>query len=129
MPTFTAWFRTDAEWAIYDFEADTPEQALQMAHDLWRFQSEELSFQSYDMMMPVDEIEISGPEGAEIAVWHSPEMRLRLAASDLLEALEQAVAALNTVPRFQVPSLATDSYRIAVLCDRAIAKAKPKPVA
>jgi hypothetical protein len=125
MPTFTAWFRTDAEWAIYDFEADTPEQALQMAHDLWRFKSEELSFQSYDMMMPVDEIEISGPIGTEIAVWHSPEMRLRLAASDLLEALEQAVAALNTVPRFQVPSLATDSYRIAALCDRAIAQAKP----
>jgi len=43
---------------------------------------------------------------------------------ELLAALEQAVAALNTVPRFRVPSPDTDSYRIASICDRAIAKAK-----
>jgi hypothetical protein len=42
----------------------------------------------------------------------------------LLEALEQALEALNTVPRFPVPSLLTDSYRVAAMCDRAIAKAK-----
>ncbi len=46
------------------------------------------------------------------------------AGPTLLAALEQAVAALNTAPRFRVPSLDTDSYRIASLCDRAIAKAK-----
>ena len=45
-------------------------------------------------------------------------------APTLLEALQQAVAALNTAPRFAVPSLDTDSYRIAALCDLAIAKAK-----
>ena len=44
--------------------------------------------------------------------------------SELLAALEQAVAALNTVPRFRVSSPDTDSYRIASICDRAIAKAK-----
>ena len=43
---------------------------------------------------------------------------------DLIAALEQAVAALNTAPRFRVASLDTDSYRIASICDRAIAKAK-----
>jgi hypothetical protein len=42
----------------------------------------------------------------------------------LLEALEQAVAALNTAPRFRVPSLGTDSYAIAALIDRAIAGQK-----
>jgi hypothetical protein len=52
------------------------------------------------------------------------DMRLRLAAGDLLAALEQAVQALNTAPRFRVPHLGTDSYKIAATCDRAIAKAK-----
>ena len=50
--------------------------------------------------------------------------QLIAAASDMLAALEQAIAALNTAPRFPIPSLDTDSYRIAALCDVAIAKAK-----
>ena len=50
------------------------------------------------------------------------DLRLRNAARDLLEALEQAVCALNATPRFRVYE--TDSYKIASLCDRAIAKAK-----
>ena len=50
--------------------------------------------------------------------------RLLDAAADLLGAIAQAVAALNTAPRFRVPSLGTDSYAIAALCDAAIAKAK-----
>ena len=50
--------------------------------------------------------------------------RLRAAAPDLLAALEQAVMALNTAPCFRVPHLDTNSYRIASICDRAIARAK-----
>ncbi len=42
----------------------------------------------------------------------------------MLVALQQAVAALNTAPRFKVPGLDTDSYAIAALCDRAISKAR-----
>jgi hypothetical protein len=50
-------------------------------------------------------------------------MRLRLAARDLLNAVQKAVAALNTAPRFAVQHLDTDSYAIAAECDRAIGKA------
>ncbi len=50
--------------------------------------------------------------------------RLQFAAGELLDALEQAVQALNTAPRFRVPHLDTDSYKIAAICERAIAKAK-----
>jgi len=51
-------------------------------------------------------------------------LRLRLAASELLDALEKAVEALNTAPRFKVPGLDTDSYAVAAICDEAIALAK-----
>jgi hypothetical protein len=37
---------------------------------------------------------------------------------------EQALEALNTAPRFKVPNLGTDSYKIADIRDRALAKAK-----
>ena len=46
------------------------------------------------------------------------------AALDLLAALKQAITALNTAPRFAVPSLDTTSYEIAAQCDRVIAQAK-----
>jgi hypothetical protein len=46
-------------------------------------------------------------------------------AADLLAVLQQASAALDTAPRFRVPSLGTDSYRIAALCDAAIKRAVP----
>ena len=44
--------------------------------------------------------------------------------ANLLAVLQQALTALNTAPRFKVPSLETDSYRIASLCDAAIAQTK-----
>jgi hypothetical protein len=46
------------------------------------------------------------------------------AVANLLAALQQAVTALSSAPRFPVPSLTTDSYRIATLCDAAIAQTK-----
>jgi hypothetical protein len=44
--------------------------------------------------------------------------------TSLIAVLQQALTALNTVPRFKVPSLETDSYRIAASCDAVIRKAK-----
>jgi hypothetical protein len=127
MTTYTAHYRTQAEHASQDFEADSPEQALQLALDLLKSAPEELHFESYDMFMPLDEIEIFGPAGDELAVWQDDDMRLRLAARRLLEALEAAREALNTAPRFKVPGLDSDSYKIAALCDAALAEAKPLP--
>jgi hypothetical protein len=125
MPTYTATFRTDAEYARHDFKAATPAEALALARAFYDDHTEELYFESYDSGMEVDEIEISGPDGSELAVWQDEDLALHLAASDLLEALQQAVTALNAAPRFAVPGFDTDSYDIAALCDQAIAKAKP----
>jgi hypothetical protein len=45
--------------------------------------------------------------------------------ANLLAVLKQASAALDTVPRFRVPSLGMDSYHIAALCDAVIKRAIP----
>ena len=58
MTTYTAYFRTDAEFAYYDFEADTPEQALALAVKLDEENPSELDFENYDSGMPVNEIVI-----------------------------------------------------------------------
>ncbi len=50
--------------------------------------------------------------------------RLIASSPDMLTALEQAIETLNTAPRFPVPGLLSDSYKIAAICNRAIAKAK-----
>jgi hypothetical protein len=123
MTTYTAYFRTDAEFACHEVEADTPELALSKARKRHADDPSTLWFEPYDGM-PVNEIAIQDDDGNEVTVWLDDDLRLRLAARVLLEALEQAVAALNQSPRFSVPGLDTDSYRIAAVCDRAIAEAK-----
>jgi len=73
---------------------------------------------------------VRAPEGFDIAMVYSDEdddeqaanVRLIAAAPELYAALQEAVRALNTAKRFRVGD--TDSYAIAALCDRAIAKAE-----
>ena len=89
MTTYTAYFRTDGEYATYEFKADTPEQALALAQQLYDDDPLELMFEPYDDNMPVNEIEISGPEGTQLALWRDENLWLHLAARDVLEALEE----------------------------------------
>ena len=122
MTSHTIHFYTEADWANHLIEADTPQQALAVAQriadgdDFWR-----LDFQSYDNTASVEHIEIFDERGLPVADWKSRQLRLRLAAPKLFEALEKAVEALNTVPRFKVPGLiptATPSRRCATLARR-----------
>jgi hypothetical protein len=57
-------------------------------------------------------------------VQEAGEVHRMQAENAVIAALMQAVVALNTAPRFRVPSLDTDSYAIAAECDKAIATAK-----
>lgn len=127
MPTYTAHFRTETHYADRDFEADSPQQALQLARAVYENRTETLPFEAYDGDPTVEEIDIRDEEDEPTgAFWQSDDLRVHLAARELLDALEQAVAALNTAPRFTVPgSVHGDSYGIAALCDAAIAKARP----
>jgi hypothetical protein len=88
MKTYTAHFRTDAEFATYDFEADTPEQALTLARQFYDDDPLDLMFESYNGGMPVNEIAIEDAHDNELAVWQDDDLRLRLAAQDLLDAVE-----------------------------------------
>jgi hypothetical protein len=65
----------------------------------------------------------AGYEDCRHAVSYAYEA-LREQGCILRETLALAVTALNTAPRFPVPSLDSDSYKIASLCDTALAKAK-----
>lgn len=127
MPTYTATFRTAAEMALQEIEAATAGAALATALDLWRHQVHELEFESYDTLMPLDEISISGQTEDELAVWIEPDTLLHYAADDLLAMLLRAVTALNAAPRFKVPSLGSDSYCVARECEAVIAKATRNP--
>jgi hypothetical protein len=78
-------------------KADTPQQALALARAFHDDHTEDLMFEGYDDNQPVNEIEISGRDGDELAVWYDNDLRLRLAASDLLDAVEAQTDAAQAV--------------------------------
>jgi hypothetical protein len=122
--TYRVYFRSDLQWGRQDIEAETPAQVFERAHALAESDPDIVLDQYFEASdCPINEIEVCDDEHDELAVWRDDDLRLRLAARDLLAALQHAATALNTAPRFKVPSLDTDSYAIAAVCDRAIAKA------
>jgi len=124
MTTFSVTFYTAGEYAEQDIEAATAQEALQLAQGLWEAERYELDFDNYDDLQELQTIRIDGPDQASSLEWETPERMLARAGNDMLNALEKAIEALNTAPRFKVPGLDTDSYAIAALCDQAVALAK-----
>jgi hypothetical protein len=114
MTTYTAYFRTDADFATREFKADTPEQALALARGFYDDDPLDLMFESYGDGMPVNEIAICNRKGEELTAWVDDDLRLRLAARDLLDAAELVVA------RWERGDLAAAVREL----DAAIAKAK-----
>jgi hypothetical protein len=128
MPTYTAYFRTDADFASREFKASTPEQALRKARKFLDTDGD-LMFQEYDGGMPINEIEIQDQDRSEVAVWYDDDLRLRLAARDLLATLEdQTDAAQAVIDNWTEGDLAAAVRALdASIADgrAAIAKAKP----
>lgn len=120
---FAVTFRTEAEYALTEITAATPEEALQQARQLWEQDASQFDFSSFDELQELQTITVEGPD-EDYLEWRTPEFLLTVAAPDLLDALRQAVEALNTAPRFRVGD--SDSTKIANLCDRAIAFATGK---
>jgi hypothetical protein len=92
MPTYTADFRTDADSATHTFEARSPRHALKKARAFHDEHAEELMFERYDDGHRVDEIAVRDANGEEVALWQDDDLRLRLAAQDLLDAGEARAA-------------------------------------
>jgi hypothetical protein len=97
MPTYTAHFFTEADWAETTIKAQSPKQALQRARQIESDETETLDFASYDTTNGVERIEIWAADGRTVAEWESDDLRLRLAATDLLAALETQTDAAQAV--------------------------------
>jgi hypothetical protein len=119
MTTYTATFRTDADYAEETFEAATPEQSPAKARAFHDEHDDELTFESYNGGTPVNGIEITGPDGSELAVWMDDDLRLRLAATDLCEALETALE------RLEIGNYAGEEDKYIAQARAALAKARP----
>jgi hypothetical protein len=99
MPSYTAEFRTDVDFATRMFPARSPQDALTKARAFAENQSDALSFEPYSGAHPINEIAISDAAGNEAALWQDEDLRLRLAAGDFFDALELCVECLATLTR------------------------------
>jgi hypothetical protein len=88
MTTYTVHFLNYAASASHDVQAKTPKQALARARKLLTEDKLDLWFEHYDATSDVNEIVVSDDDGSELAFWQDDDMRLHMAAQDLLEALE-----------------------------------------
>jgi hypothetical protein len=112
MNTFQVYLRSDVAWGRKDINAATPEQAIELARHLAEQDQLDEHYEVCDC--PVNEIEVLDQHGNQLAEWQSDDLRLRLAAQDLLDAAELVVA------RWSQGDLA-DAFR---QLDAAIARAK-----
>jgi hypothetical protein len=105
MTTYTAYFRTDAEFATREIKAATPQQALKKARRLYAREPLDLKFESYYEALPVNGIAIKDANDDELAVWLDEDLRLGLAACDLLDALEAMIDRDDAESVFATPAL------------------------
>jgi hypothetical protein len=93
MNTYDVYFRSDLQWSKRKISAKTAAHALELAHRIADEQFDDLEFESYEGCdCPINEIEVCDEEHNQLVVWHDDDLRLRLAARDLLEAAELVVA-------------------------------------
>jgi hypothetical protein len=112
MTTYKVHFRNSTAWASHDITAKTPEMALALARKYEAQHSIYLRFEAYDITSDVNEIVVSDERGNELASWYDEELTLRLAAPDLLGALE--TLAFEAERRAGVPKTYVAKARTAI---------------
>ena len=120
--TYLATFRTNADYAERLIKAVNPKLALQRARGLANDPGWMPDYQSYDSTAGIEHIEIRSAAGSVVAEWLDDDLRLKLAAGDLLEALELCEDVLSELARLDD---GTPSISALNLARAAIAKAKP----
>jgi hypothetical protein len=117
MPTYTVNFRTDADFATRRFTARSPQHALKKALAFYDERTEDLIFEGYNSGTLVNEIIVRDAGGEEVALWQDDDLRLRLAAGDMLAALDLCVDCLADLARLDdgTPSIsALDQARTVI---------------
>ena len=92
MNTFQVYLRSDIAWCRKDIETATPSQAVEFARHLSEQDPAQLDEHYEACDCPVNEVEVLDQHGNQLAEWQSDDLRLRLAAQDLLDAAELVVA-------------------------------------
>ncbi len=92
MPTYTAHFNTDANYAICEIKAKSPAAALARAKRMIRDSDAHLYFQGYAEASPVNEIVIFDDAENDVATWLDPDLQLRLNLPHLLVAAREVIA-------------------------------------
>lgn len=86
--TYRAEFFTAADYAFRNFEAASPEEALQLARRFYEDNLVELDFRSYDDNAGLDQIQIWDSKRGTLTSWQSEDFRLHRAAQTLLDTLQ-----------------------------------------
>jgi hypothetical protein len=123
--TYRAEFFTAADYARRNFEAASPQEALQLARQFYEDNLVELDFRSYDDNAGLDEIEVWDTAGGARATWQSDDYRLRKAAPKLLDALQSIYQHDREFAGIEDPE--TMLCRIKDKAGAAIAMAMPPP--
>ncbi len=90
MNTYDVYFRSDLQWGMREFGADTQAQALELARQVADENPYSLPLDYYEVCdTPINEIEVYDKKHGSVAVWYDHDMRLRLAAVGLLSAAEK----------------------------------------
>jgi hypothetical protein len=128
--TYRAEFFTAADYAVRDFEARSPREALQLARCFYDEGTGDLDFRSYDDNAGLDRIQIwDKKRGGTLASWDSDDHRLRKAAGELRIVLQrQTEAALGVIASWENGDLAAAVRALgATLATAAAALAKTEP--
>ena len=98
--TYRAEFFTTADYAIRNFEAKTPEQALDLARRFYEDNIIDLDFRSYDDIEPLDQIEVWDQKTGKRASWQSDEALIGFQGDGLGHVTRAAMSARSSaLPR------------------------------
>ena len=93
---YMAYFRTTAGPANDIYQAETPDQALRIAQEIFDRDDESLGFTPGDCP-ELQEIRIATEDAVEVLIWQTDEYRLQLAAPKLLQALEEKIEIIKEI--------------------------------
>jgi hypothetical protein len=115
MNAYDVYFRSELQWGMREFIAETPEKALELARQFADGNPDSVPLDYYYEACdaPINEIEVCDKKRNSLAVWYDDDMRLRLTAIDLLSAAEKIL------DRWQNGDIGEVIHELAVAVDAA----------